>query len=151
MFSNSLIVRRFFVAFVRVAISAVGRNWIVDTIVAARWEVVFLEILLREHGRFTVVSPRARLDTSTAPDAQQQLGDLLDRGVHQIVVDFSEVSFVASAGLRVLLSTAKRIRASGGELRVCCLNETVREVFDISGFSELLPVFPSTGDAVREA
>jgi anti-anti-sigma factor len=110
-----------------------------------------MDIQLREHGRFTVVSPRARLDTGTSPDAQQQLSDLLDRGVRQIVVDFSDVSFVASAGLRVLLSTAKRIRASGGELRVCCLNETVREVFDISGFSELLPVFASTGDAVREA
>lgn len=112
--------------------------------------MVFLDILLREQGRFSVVAPRTRLDTGTAPETQQQLSALLDRGVRQIVVDFSEVAYVASAGLRVLLSTAKRIRASGGELRVCCLNETVREVFDISGFSELLPVFASVGDAVRE-
>jgi anti-anti-sigma factor len=107
-----------------------------------------MDMVLREQGSFTVVSPRQRLDTGTAPEAQQQLWELLDRGVRQIVVDFSDVSYVGSAGLRVLLATTKRIRAEGGELRVCCLNQTVREVFDISGFSELLPVFASAGDAV---
>jgi len=106
-----------------------------------------MDMLMREHGAFTVVSPQQKLDTGTAPDAQRQLADLLDHGVTQIVVDFSQVAYVGSAGLRVLLATAKRVRASGGDLRVCCLNETVREVFDISGFSELLPVFPTAGEA----
>jgi anti-anti-sigma factor len=133
-----------------VAICEIARNR-PSALCGRQQEAKGMDILLREQGRFTVVSPRMRLDTGTAPDAQRQLSALLDRGVRQIVVDFSEVAYVASAGLRVLLSTAKRIRASGGELRVCCLNETVREVFDISGFSELLPVFASTGDAVREA
>jgi len=110
-----------------------------------------MEMLLQEHGAFTVVSPRQRLDTGAAPDAQRQLSVLLDRGVRQLVVDFSDVAYVGSAGLRVLLATAKRLRAAGGDLRVCCLNETVREVFDISGFSELLPVFASAGDAVAGA
>lgn len=110
-----------------------------------------MDILVRESGAFTVIAPQTRIDTGTAPDAQQQFSALLDRGVRLMVVDFSDVSYVGSAGLRVLLSTAKRIRAAGGELRVCCLNETVREVFDISGFNELLPVYASAGDAVREA
>jgi anti-anti-sigma factor len=109
-----------------------------------------MEIEVREHGTFTVVAPRQKLDTGTAPDAQQHLAGLVDRGVHRIVVDFTEVAYISSAGLRVLLATAKRVRASGGELRVCCLNETVQEVFDISGFSELLPVFPTASDATGE-
>jgi anti-sigma B factor antagonist len=109
-----------------------------------------MNLASREEGPFTVVAPKSKLDTGTAGEAQQGLFDLLDRGVQRLVVDFSEVAYVGSAGLRVLLATAKRLRASGGELRVCSLNETVREVFEISGFSELLPVFPSAREAVQE-
>lgn len=109
-----------------------------------------MQMQLREQGSFTVVSPHQRLDTGTAPEAQQEFSTLVDRGVRRIVVDFSDVAYVGSAGLRVLLSTAKRLRAVGGELRVCSLNETVQEVFEISGFCDLLPVFGSAGEAVAD-
>ena len=110
-----------------------------------------MDMHVREQGAFTVVAPRQKLDTGTAPEAQQGLSDLLDRGVRRIVLDFADVAYVSSAGLRVLLATAKRLRAGGGELRVCSLNETVKEVFDISGFSELFPVFSSARDAIGES
>lgn len=103
---------------------------------------------LIEQGAFTIVSPQQRLDTGTAPEVQAELAELLDRGVRHLVVDLSEVAYVGSAGLRVLLATAKRLRAMGGELRVCALNETVQEVFEISGFCDLLPVFGRAADAV---
>lgn len=109
-----------------------------------------MDMQLREQGSFTVVTPRARLDTGTAPEAQQDFTELVDRGVTRIVVDFSDVAYVGSAGLRVLLATAKRLRAVGGELRVCSLNETVQEVFEISGFSDLFPVFGTASDAVAD-
>ena len=107
-----------------------------------------MKMTSRELGSFTVVTPAQRMDTGTAADAQQDFTELLDRGVTRIVVDFSEVAYVGSAGLRVLLVTAKRLRSAGGDLRVCSLNETVQEVFDVSGFSDLIPVFGSPLDAV---
>lgn len=109
-----------------------------------------MEIQLREEGPVTVVAPHEKLDTGTAPIAEQALGALVDGGARKIVVDLAKVAYVSSAGLRILLMTAKRLRVVGGELRVSELNDTVREVFDISGFSTLLPVFSTTADAVRD-
>ena len=109
-----------------------------------------MEIEQRIEGSVTIVSPHQKLDTGTAPIAGQALATLIQNGAQQIVVDFSDVPYVSSAGLRILLATAKQLRATGGELRVCALNDAVQEVFDISGFNTLLPVFDSQADAVRE-
>lgn len=110
-----------------------------------------MDIQLREEGSFTVVAPRLKLDTGSAAQTQQELSLLVEHGARKIVVDFSDVAYVGSAGLRVLLATAKRLRSLGGELRVCSLNQSVNEVFEITGFSELLPVFPSALEAVRDS
>ena len=64
-------------------------------------------------------------------------------------MDFSSLNYISSAGLRVLLGIAKKVGAKGGGLRTFGLNQTVREVFDISGFSTILPVFPSESDALN--
>ena len=109
-----------------------------------------MEIEQRVEGSVTIVSPHQKLDTGTAPMAGQTFSDLMNHGAQRIVVDFSDVPYITSAGLRVLLATAKQLRAKGGELRVCALNEAVQEVFEISGFNTLLPVFASPADAVRE-
>ncbi len=97
----------------------------------------------------TVVGVEGNLDTNTAPDAQQHLDGLQDGGVQKILVNFTDLDYISSAGLRVLLATAKRISASGGSLRICGLNETVSEVFEISGFSVILNVFGSEADALE--
>lgn len=109
-----------------------------------------MDIEQRIEGSITIVSPHQKLDTATAPVAGQAFANLIDQGVQRIVVDFSDVPYISSAGLRVLLLTAKQLRAKGGELRVCALNDTVQEVFEISGFNTLLQVFVSPADALRE-
>ena len=101
--------------------------------------------------RNSYFSPHQKLDTATAPTAGQALSTLMDQGVRRIVVDFSDVPYITSSGLRVILATAKQLRAKGGELCVCSLNEAVEEVFEISGFNTLLPVFASSADAVRDS
>ena len=109
-----------------------------------------MDIEQRNEGRVTLVAPHQKLDTGTAPQASQALAGLLEQGARRIVVDFTDVSYVSSAGLRVLLATAKQLRAAGGELRVCALNPAVHEVFEISGFDTLMPVFASPAEALRE-
>jgi len=63
-------------------------------------------------------------------------------------VNLEKLDYISSAGLRVLLATAKKLKAIGGELRVCSLNEIVTEVFDISGFDLILTVLPSESEAL---
>lgn len=100
-------------------------------------------------GGVIIVALHENLDTSTSPDAGLALSELVERGSRRIVVDFTDVAYVSSAGLRVLLATAKQLRVKGGALRVCSLNDGIQEVFDISGFSTLLSVYPSATEAVR--
>jgi anti-anti-sigma factor len=97
----------------------------------------------------TLVELEGNLDTNTSVDAQDHINALIDGGATKLLTDFTKVDFVSSAGLRVLLATAKRLGSSGGSLRICGLNEAVNEVFEISGFSTILEVFPSRDNALQ--
>jgi anti-sigma B factor antagonist len=108
-----------------------------------------MEITSQATDGTTVVRMSGNLDTNTSSEAQEFLNAKMDDGVSAIVVSLEKVDFVSSAGLRILLATAKRLGASGGSLRICGLNETVNEVFEMSGFSTILDVFPSESDALQ--
>ena len=107
-----------------------------------------MEIIEREEGEVRVLSLVGRLDTNTTPDAEAQINSVLDSGTNKLLINFEKIDYVSSAGLRLLLATAKRLRGSAGELRITCLNETVQEVFDISGFASILTVLPTEQEAL---
>lgn len=131
-----------------------GRNVVVLT---KRWAVEqqrltgvrTMEITTRTHGDAWIVAIAGKLDSVTSPQAQQALEAIVADGGRKVAVDFSELDYISSAGLRILLGTAKKLGATGGALRAFGLNETVREVFDISGFSTILAVFPSESEAMN--
>jgi anti-anti-sigma factor len=108
-----------------------------------------VEVRTREEGDVSVVSVQGNLDTNTAPDAQSVLDGLMDEGKAKILMDFTELDYISSAGLRVLLATTKRLKSSGGSLRLHSLNETVHEIFEMSGFSTILPVFGGESEALE--
>lgn len=107
-----------------------------------------MEIATRTENDVTLVTLAGSLDSNTSPRAQAALDGILAGGARKVVLDLSRVDYISSAGLRVMLATAKRLSA-GGALRLFGLNETVREVFDISGFSTFLAVFATETDALR--
>ena len=84
------------------------------------------------------VSLIGRLDTTTAPELEQELKNSLD-GVKELEVNLEELEYISSAGLRVLLSTHKIMAAKGG-MKVTHVNEIVREVFDVTGFADILTI-----------
>lgn len=107
-----------------------------------------MEIRDRKAGEVKVVELEGNLDTNTSPEAQQRLDEIVDGGSNKILANFEKLNYISSAGLRVLLSTAKKLRANGGDLRLCSLNREVQEVFEISGFSSILSVHASEADAL---
>ncbi len=107
-----------------------------------------MDITTRSHDDVTLVAFAGNLDSNTAPQAQQALDGILAGGGRKLVVDFTALDYISSAGLRVLLGTAKRLRGAGGALHLFGLNETVREVFDISGFSTILAVSRTEAEAL---
>jgi anti-anti-sigma factor len=98
-------------------------------------------------GDVTVVKLQGNLDTNSAPEAQDFLNGLVDSGSSKLLITLSGVGFVSSAGLRVLLVTAKKVGT--GQLRISDLNPEVLEVFEMSGFSTILSVFPTESEALQ--
>ena len=90
----------------------------------------------------------ARFDAYSARDVETALKGLIDGGAKKIVCDFSSTEYISSAGLRVLLSTAKALQKSGGKIALCSLKPYVREVFETAGFTQLFPIFEDEAKAV---
>jgi anti-anti-sigma factor len=84
----------------------------------------------------------------TSPQAQQALDAIVAQGAKKVAVECTALDYISSAGLRVLLGLAKQLGAKGGAMRTFGLNQTVREVFEISGFSTIFKVFPGESDAL---
>lgn len=90
------------------------------------------------------------LDGRSAPAAQDALVELIDRGATKLLIDFDELVFISSAGLRVLLVAAKRLQQAQGDIRVCRPNSAVMEVFEITGFDSIIPVLASREEAIEQ-
>ncbi len=108
-----------------------------------------MEITMEKSGETVVVSLSGRLDSATSPDAERQLVDALGGGSH-FLYDLGKVEYVSSAGLRVFLVLAKKLRVQGGSMGLCSLAGGVLEVFEISGFTALLRVFPDRERGLAE-
>ncbi len=100
-------------------------------------------------GDSVVVIPAGRIDGSTASPFQEALLKLIDEGTGAIVVDFEQIDYISSAGLRVLLLAAKRLQAGGRRIVLCALRDPIAEVFKISGFNEILAIHATRQDAVN--
>jgi anti-anti-sigma factor len=106
-----------------------------------------MQISTRTSNDIHIVGIAGSLDSTTSPQAQKSLDGVV-AGAKKVLLDFSQLDYISSAGLRVLLGAAKQLRASGGKLGMFGLNQSVREVFEISGFSSILAVYPSEAEAV---
>ena len=84
------------------------------------------------------VALEGRLDTTTAPQLEGELKNSFD-GVKELVLDFENLEYISSAGLRVLLSVCKLMRKQGS-MKVTNVNEAVQEVLDVTGFSDILTI-----------
>ncbi|MEA3402708.1 MAG: STAS domain-containing protein [Armatimonadota bacterium] len=89
------------------------------------------------------------LDAYTAPDLRDALDEQLDQGVRWIVADLTELTYLDSTGLGILIETAKKCRQAGGDVAVACDRKNLLRIFQISGTHEILNVVKDVG-AARE-
>ena len=90
------------------------------------------------NGTQLTIALEGRLDTTTAPELEQTLKESLDNA-NELTMDFSKLDYISSAGLRVLLSAHKAMSKKGG-MKVTNVNEIVKEVFDVTGFADILTI-----------
>lgn len=107
-----------------------------------------MELVEEVHGRLVVVTARGRLDGSTSQAFAARMEKLAAASEPRLLVDFAEVDFVSSAGLRAVLSVLKRVKAANGILALCAVRAPVREVLDITGFLGMLDVHTGRAEAM---
>ena len=107
-----------------------------------------MEFTQTKEGPFLVLAATGRMDTITAPQFEAACVQALEAGEKRLVVDLSGLDYISSAGLRSILSAAKKLKAQGGDLAFCALSGIVAEVFAVSGFAKLLPVFATREEAL---
>ena len=107
-----------------------------------------IEIRQDEEGDFRILALAGRLDTETSADLELALQDLQAAGASKFLIDLAEIGYVSSAGLRVLLALAKQLEGGRGTLRLCALNDAVKQVFDVAGFSRMFAIFPNRAAAL---
>ena len=90
------------------------------------------------NGTALEIALEGRLDTMTAPELEAELNQSMGNA-DSLTLDFSKLEYISSAGLRVLLSAHKAMSAKGG-LKVTNVNEIVREVFEVTGFADILTI-----------
>jgi anti-sigma B factor antagonist len=105
-----------------------------------------MNIEIKEFEKATVVELSGRLDGKTTPVAQEHISPLVKAGC-QLVLDFSQVSFMSSAGLRLLISLRRQL-ASNGEMVLVGLSEQIKNTMEITGFLDYFSILENRQEAL---
>jgi anti-anti-sigma factor len=95
-----------------------------------------------------ILKPSRRIDSSSAKAFEDEASALVDAGPKKVVIDASDLDYISSAGLRVILTTAKKAKAAGGGLTIACARANVKEVLTVIGFDSIFGLHDSV-DAAR--
>ena len=110
-----------------------------------------MEISAERDGGAVIARAGGRIDSSNSREFHSGLEAVVADDASAVVLDFEDVDYISSAGLRVILLLAKRLKGSGTEFALCSMNESIREVFTISGFDKIIPIHGSVSEAVGAA
>lgn len=101
----------------------------------------------RESGA-VIARAAGRIDSSNSREFHSGLEAVLTDDDPAVVLNFEDISYISSAGMRVILITAKSLQSKGVKLVLCSMNDSIREVFKISGFDKIIPIHDSQSEAL---
>lgn len=105
------------------------------------------EIRTEQQGAVCSVAIDGEIDVYTAPQLRERIVTLIDGGCTNVIVDLSNVGFIDSSGLGVLVSALRRARERDGSVRVVCTQENILKIFRITGLDKVFPIFSDIADA----
>ena len=108
-----------------------------------------MQIQIEQQAHVTVISVAGSIDALTADALTTALTEQVRSGNTRLVAAFDQVDYTSSAGLRVLLATLKEARQRGGDLRLASVQDRVRSVLELSGFTSILKCYPDVAAAVQ--
>jgi anti-anti-sigma factor len=109
-----------------------------------------VEIVEEQNGDILVLYFKGKLDAISSPNAEKKIFECINAGQYKLIFDFSSVDYLSSAGLRVLLSTRKKLKALAGVLLLAAVNPNVIDLLVISGFDHVFELSPSVNEAIKK-
>lgn len=107
-----------------------------------------MEITIQEYKRVAVITVTGRVDSATASEFENEVNEVIEGGQHNLVLDLSQVDFLSSAGLRVLVTTRKTLQAAGGDIVLAQPSDRVVETLDTAGLDVLFERYDTREAAV---
>lgn len=107
-----------------------------------------MEIYLEHSKDVAIVTLKGRLNVSTTAELEQTFNGLFKDGKTKVLVECVELEYISSAGLRVLLAAAKQFKKVSGEIALAGLSQNVKQVFEISGFTSIFPIYATREEAL---
>ncbi len=108
-----------------------------------------MDIQAKKQGDVMVVQVSGNMDAVSAPEFQKAFEGWLDANDKLFIVDLAPLEYITSAGLRSILASAKKIKAMNGKIAFCGLKGMVKEVFEMSYFTTMFPIFSNADEAVK--
>ena len=107
-----------------------------------------MEINAEHVDGLLLAKPKDRIDGSNSRVFEEALLEAIGDNGGSVVLDFEDLRYISSAGLRAILLTAKKVKVKDGQLVLCSLSESIKEVFELSGFDKIIPIYEDRGAAV---
>jgi anti-sigma B factor antagonist len=101
-------------------------------------------------GGAYVISLAGEVDLYTAPEFKQQLLDVISKGGKEVIVDFSDTTFIDSTTLGVLVGGVKRLRTNDGQLSLVCSDRNITKIFEITGLDRVFSIYPTRDEAIAQ-
>ena len=109
-----------------------------------------MEITHRVENEILMIAINGRLDAATAPIADETIKETLEENTNRLLFDLSALEYLSSGGLRVILGAAKEIRRREGKVALAGLNQYVYEIFDVSGFTAMIPIKETVEEGLKD-
>jgi len=108
-----------------------------------------VEIIEEMQNDINIYRLVGRLDSNTSPSLEQKLFQAILEGSKKMVVDFKDIDYISSAGLRVILKAFKALQREDGRIILCSMQDYVRQLFEITGIDSFVPIVATMDDALN--
>jgi len=109
-----------------------------------------MEVNIEKKNDITVIDVKGRLDANTAPELQKKITEIVNQGEYYLILKFTDLTYISSAGLRILITTVKMLKAEQGKLVLCEMQDSIYEVLKISGFTNIFNIQDNEQDAIAQ-
>jgi anti-sigma B factor antagonist len=108
-----------------------------------------MEIIEENQSGVNIYKLSGRLDSNTSQGLEKKIFQAIDDGSKSMIIDFKNLDYISSAGLRVILKATKALKREDGKILLCDMQDYVKEVFEIAGFDSFLPIVGTMDDALQ--